>query len=197
MLTVYQMNNQVPRRTTESFCFGDGRHRRVVGPSLESVGDSMVIRPKTAVARQWCLAPPSQLGFSILGSKLFLDLMGELLRGGTRVRFRANGRSMYPSIRDGEVVMVEPVGPSDVKLADIVLYRSERGLIAHRVVGTERKPDTSPTQSSVLSPHHSLTQSSVLSPHYSLAQSSVLITPSSCRAMPPSAATNPLGRSRF
>ncbi len=41
---------------------------------------------------------------------------------------------MYPSIREGEVITVEPVRTSDVKLADIVLYRSERGLIAHRVV---------------------------------------------------------------
>ncbi len=41
---------------------------------------------------------------------------------------------MYPSIREGEVITVEPVQASDVKPADIVLYRSERGLIAHRVV---------------------------------------------------------------
>ena len=41
---------------------------------------------------------------------------------------------MYPSIREGELITVEPVAVSDVKLADIVLYRSERGLIAHRVV---------------------------------------------------------------
>ena len=57
---------------------------------------------------------------------------------------------MYPSIREGELITVEPVVPSDVKRGDIVLYRSERGLLAHRVVGS------SPTQSSVLSPHHSL-----------------------------------------
>ncbi len=66
--------------------------------------------------------------------------MGELLRGGTSVRFRANGRSMYPSIRDGEVVVVEPVEPSDVKRGDIVLYRLDR---------------STPTQSSVLSPQSS------------------------------------------
>ncbi len=57
---------------------------------------------------------------------------------------------MYPSIREGELITVEPVVPNDVTLGDIVLYRSERGLIAHRVVGS------SPTQSSVLSPHYLL-----------------------------------------
>ena len=67
-------------------------------------------------------------------SKVLLDLTTELLSQGATVRFRPSGRSMYPSIREGELITVEPVQASDVKLADIVLYRSERGLIAHRVV---------------------------------------------------------------
>ncbi len=83
-------------------------------------------------------------------SNLLLDLTAELLSRGTIVHFRASGRSMYPAIREGELITVEPVVASDVTLGDIVLYRSERGLIAHRVVGS------SPTQSSVLSPHHFL-----------------------------------------
>ena len=83
-------------------------------------------------------------------SKLLLDLTAELLSLGTSVRFRPSGRSMYPSIRDGELITVEPVVASAVTLGDIVLYRSQRGLIAHRVVGS------SPTQSSVLSPHYFL-----------------------------------------
>jgi len=87
-------------------------------------------------------------------SKLLLDLTTELLSRGTTVRFRPSGRSMYPSIREGELITVEPVVASDVTLGDIVLYRSERGLIAHRVVGTDQP--LSPTQSSVLSPHYFL-----------------------------------------
>ena len=83
-------------------------------------------------------------------SKLLLDLTAELLSRGTTVRFRPSGRSMYPSIREGELITVEPVAARDVKRGDIVLYRSERGLLAHRVVGS------SPTQSSVLSPQSSL-----------------------------------------
>ncbi len=83
-------------------------------------------------------------------SKLLLDLTAELLSRGTTVRFRPSGRSMYPSIREGELITVEPVVARDVKRGDIVLYRSQRGLLAHRVVGS------SPTQSSVLSPHYFL-----------------------------------------
>jgi hypothetical protein len=103
-------------------------------------------------------------------SNLLLDLTAELLSRGTTVRFRPSGRSMYPSIREGELITVEPVQPSDVELGDIILYRVDRdrptqssvlspqsssGLIAHRVIGTERKQGAS-TQSSVLSPHHFL-----------------------------------------
>ena len=99
-------------------------------------------------------------------SKLLLDLTTELLSQGTTVRFRPSGRSMYPSIREGELITVEPVVVSDVTLGDIVLYRSQRGLIAHRVIGTGQA--LSPTQSSVLSPQSSSAQSSVLSPHYFL-----------------------------
>ncbi len=71
-------------------------------------------------------------------SKLLLDLTAELLSRGTRVRFRPTGRSMYPSIREGELITVEPVVPSDVKLGDIILYRSQRGVIAHRVIEVSR-----------------------------------------------------------
>ncbi len=67
-------------------------------------------------------------------SNLLLDITTELLSGGTTVHFRPSGRSMYPSIREGELITVEPVQASDVKPADIVLYRSQRGLIAHRVI---------------------------------------------------------------
>ncbi len=88
-------------------------------------------------------------------SNLLLDLTSELLSRGTRVRFRPSGRSMYPSIREGELITVEPVDPNDVKRGDIILYRSERGVIAHRVVVGTDQP-SSPTQSSVLSPHYFL-----------------------------------------
>ncbi|MDA2939277.1 hypothetical protein MYX75_13575 [Acidobacteria bacterium AH-259-A15] len=104
-----------------------------------------------------------------LASKLFLDLTAELLSRGTSVRFRPSGRSMYPSIREGELITVEPVGPSDIKRGDIILYRVDRGrptqssvlspqsssgVIAHRVVGIKRTKGAAMTQSSVPSPHH-------------------------------------------
>ncbi len=45
---------------------------------------------------------------------------------------------MYPSIREGELITVERVVARDVQRGDIVLYRSERGLTAHRVIEVNR-----------------------------------------------------------
>jgi len=41
---------------------------------------------------------------------------------------------MYPTIRDGEVVTVAPVQARDVGRGDVLLYLTERGLTAHRVL---------------------------------------------------------------
>lgn len=75
-----------------------------------------------------------------LRSSLFPDLMAELLNRGTSVRFRTSGGSMYPSIRDGELITVAPVRADDVKREDILLYRTQKGVIAHRVVEVSLSP---------------------------------------------------------
>ncbi len=97
---------------------------------------------------------------------VFSDVSAELLRRGARVRFRATGRSMQPTILEGEAITVEPVAPAAVTRGDILLYRWERGVIAHRVIRIERTQRAAVTQSSVLRPPSSVlgAQSSVLSP---------------------------------
>jgi signal peptidase I len=71
--------------------------------------------------------------------RLFPDLIGELLGRGHRVLFRANGKSMHPTIKDGETVTIEPVETSDVKRGDIILYRRGLSVIAHRVEAIRRR----------------------------------------------------------
>jgi signal peptidase I len=70
---------------------------------------------------------------SLTPADLFRDLSTDLLRQGKSIRFHAPGRSMYPSIREGEAVTVEPVSPSAVQTGDILLYQSGERLVAHRV----------------------------------------------------------------
>jgi signal peptidase I len=66
--------------------------------------------------------------------KSFTYLVAELLSLGHSVRFRANGQSMHPTIRDGEIVTVMPITLAKVRLSDIILYRTDRGVVAHRVM---------------------------------------------------------------
>jgi hypothetical protein len=65
---------------------------------------------------------------------MFLEISTALLEQGNSVRFRPGGHSMSPAIRDGEAVTVAPVRASEVRRGDIILYHTERGLIAHRVL---------------------------------------------------------------
>jgi signal peptidase I len=73
---------------------------------------------------------------------MFPELVTDLLRNGYKVSFSAPGHSMYPTILANETLVVEPVAPLDVHKGDIVLYRSNGNLIAHRVKGVVRDGKT-------------------------------------------------------
>ena len=70
-------------------------------------------------------------------SELLREACAALLRGGQLVRFRATGLSMDPTIRDGDLLTVEPVDLGAVRPGEILLYRTARGVIAHRLVRCE------------------------------------------------------------
>ena len=55
------------------------------------------------------------------------------------MRFRAHGGSMYPFVRDGDVVEVKPVQAWAVGLGDVVLcgYGDDR-LVVHRVIDVSK-----------------------------------------------------------
>jgi hypothetical protein len=67
------------------------------------------------------------------GAKIYPELIADLLFNGHKVKFRAPGYSMYPTILHEDVIKVEPVKPSAVRIGDIVLYQAQESLIAHRV----------------------------------------------------------------
>ena len=67
-------------------------------------------------------------------SGAFEDLAGELLSVGLAFQFHASGRSMWPTVRDGDILQVAPVSPEQIRRWDIVLFRCDEGFKAHRVV---------------------------------------------------------------
>lgn len=66
-------------------------------------------------------------------SRLFSELLRSLLGEGISVRFRAQGRSMYPAIADGDVVQVNPPAGPAVR-GEVVMVESSEGLRVHRVI---------------------------------------------------------------
>lgn len=66
---------------------------------------------------------------------MFPELVNDLLKEGHQVKFNATGHSMYPTILANEPVLVDPIDPATIRRGDIILYRSNGSLIAHRVMG--------------------------------------------------------------
>jgi signal peptidase I len=67
-------------------------------------------------------------------TRLFHALVEEALAAGTVFRFRAEGTSMYPTIRDGEVITIAPVSSDQVVRGDVLLCRHDARMLAHRFV---------------------------------------------------------------
>ena len=67
-------------------------------------------------------------------SSLFHLLTSDLVAGGYGLRFQAVGRSMLPTIQDGEIVHVKPVATEMLRIGDIVLLRTGEQFKAHRIV---------------------------------------------------------------
>jgi signal peptidase len=68
-------------------------------------------------------------------SDSFGAIIEEALALGTVVRFRAEGTSMYPTIRDGETITIARVSIDEVVQGDVLLCRQGQRVVAHRVVG--------------------------------------------------------------
>lgn len=64
----------------------------------------------------------------------------EALRQGRRASLKAFGGSMYPFIRNGECITIEPAMASEIRYGDIVLYRDPDGkVLIHRIVNIKNK----------------------------------------------------------
>jgi len=65
----------------------------------------------------------------------FLELSQELLDRGALIRFRAHGRSMHPFIKNGDILIVEPMKGKSPDIGDVIFYRHpDDTLTAHRLV---------------------------------------------------------------
>ncbi len=79
-------------------------------------------------------------------SKLFEEIIRDLLTRGLNVRFQARGASMSPAIRDGDIVEVTPVIVSKLRKDDIVLAKTNNGFRLHRIVFADSARDAFTTR---------------------------------------------------
>ena len=77
--------------------------------------------------------PTSQTKPFRLNAGLASGLSIQLLREGRKVRIPAGGVSMYPYLRKGDLLEVEPVSPKTLKRGDIIVFQRRQQLIAHRL----------------------------------------------------------------
>lgn len=74
-------------------------------------------------------------GILALSGPVLRDCLTAVLDRGVPFRFAARGVSMYPSLRDGDVVTVAPLAGSAPRVGDVVAFRNgEERLVVHRVV---------------------------------------------------------------
>ena len=62
------------------------------------------------------------------------ELAAETIRSFGKLRIRAIGSSMLPSIRPGDILQIHKCVTEDAKLGDIVLFTRHGRLFAHRVL---------------------------------------------------------------
>jgi hypothetical protein len=64
-----------------------------------------------------------------------LELIESIHARGASVRFMASGQSMYPAVRDGDVITVSPLAGTRVGRGEVVAFRNAEGdeLVVHRV----------------------------------------------------------------
>lgn len=65
----------------------------------------------------------------------FSGLSAEVLRLGKSLRFQARGHSMQPLVRDGDILLVKPLGERLPRVGDVVLCVTESStVLVHRVI---------------------------------------------------------------
>jgi len=71
----------------------------------------------------------------------FTPIALDALARGICVTFRAAGDSMWPAIRDGDVINVAPASAADTRVGDVLLRRVGARLLAHRLVAVTEDAD--------------------------------------------------------
>jgi len=71
--------------------------------------------------------------------------LSKVLRTNTPMAAITSG-SMWPVLKVGDLILVQGVSPSDLKVGDIVVYSNERGFTIHRIIQIDQAKGTLTTK---------------------------------------------------
>lgn len=146
---VYNSPVPNPDQSAKSRSFSSQYNSTCSTPSPQNIKESATCCPQLSSERVTRCPQHSEESEIRSLQHLFIDVSTGLLRQGQSVRFQAPGRSMHPTIKEGETIRVEPIAPFDIKRGDILLYIVGRKVIAHRVVSIKSEKNDSQSNSSV------------------------------------------------
>lgn len=75
-------------------------------------------------------------------NKHLLDFAEALLEDNHQLSFFMRGNSMYPTLKAGDVGIVEKCSAADIKIGDIIVFKQNRKLIAHRLISINAENET-------------------------------------------------------
>ena len=77
----------------------------------------------------------------LLPSRAFVELIQQVLAKGADFRLRAKGVSMFPFIRDGDLMTITRINPSKIRCGDVVAlpHPLMGNLVIHRIIRIERE----------------------------------------------------------
>lgn len=75
-------------------------------------------------------------------NKQLLDFADALLEDNHQLSFSMRGNSMYPTLKAGDVGIVEKCSSADLKIGDIIVFKQNGKLIAHRLISINVENET-------------------------------------------------------
>lgn len=75
-------------------------------------------------------------------NKQLLDFADALLEDNHQLSFSMRGNSMYPTLKAGDVGIVEKCSSADLKIGDIIVFKQNGKLIAHRLISINIENET-------------------------------------------------------
>src|ERR1035437_6107266 len=70
---------------------------------------------------------------------LIVEFAESILEENHKISIRMQGNSMYPTLKAGDVGLVENCIPDELKVGDIIVFKVQDRLIAHRLVDIYKK----------------------------------------------------------